>query len=190
MRLTKARAKVRRTHPLRLSTGIMRDSHPAQRVGHPHFGRKNETELNGGAPGHRCRPQKCTGEVTMAGHLSFEQLNDALLEEFPDLVREFPEKIGPDPSPGQYVVFGSVFNDHIENSADDPAEARRVSEFIERLAIEGDGRTEDLLKIEIAPTLLSDQQLLNRYWPLLGQRTRLLLTTWAPTVAPDTELPT
>ncbi len=126
---------------------------------------------------------------SMRPSLEFEELNKALLAEFPYLLKEFPEKVGPDPDPGQYVVFGSVFNYHIERSFHDPREAQHIGEFIERMAAEGDGRTEDLLKIEIVPTLLTSQDVLNHYWPFLGTHTRRLLAEWASSIAPGIEIP-
>lgn len=70
-----------------------------------------------------------------------------------------------------------------------PQEAQHIAEFIERMAAEGDGRTEDLLKIEILPTLLTSQDILNHYWPFLGTHTRRMLAESASSIAPSIEIP-
>lgn len=57
---------------------------------------------------------------SMRPSLEYEELNRTLLADFPSLIKEFPEKVGPDPDPGPYVVFGSVFNYHVERSFRDP----------------------------------------------------------------------
>ena len=124
--------------------------------------------------------------------LSFSELNSALLAEFPHLRESFAVKIGDFPGwePGQYVVFGSIFNDYIENSASqDVAVRSRIAAFVERMAGSSDEEIDQLLRIELLPTFLKGQQLLDAYWPYFGPHAKRLLSLMALRVAPELRLP-
>jgi hypothetical protein len=125
-------------------------------------------------------------------NLSYGDLNDELLKQFPNLRTEFANKIGdfPNWAPGPFVVFGSVFNDFIEAAASEAPVVRcQVADFLERLAESSDVAIERLLKIEVLPTLLKSQEVAEAYWPSLGHRTQRLMTFLAPRMAPRLSLP-
>ncbi len=125
--------------------------------------------------------------------LTWENLNSRLLEEFPDLNdSRFTERVGGlgDWSPGQYVVFGSLFNQYLREQVSASAEARaKVGRFLEAMAQSGSGNIEDLLKIEVLPTLLEKQDTLATYWNSLGEWTRRTVAAIAPRIAPDIVIP-
>jgi hypothetical protein len=104
--------------------------------------------------------------------LSYDNINHELLEDFPHLRPEFSSKIGEFPgyNPGPYVVFGSVFNSYIEECYREPQKAREMTRFIERMALSPDPRVEDLLKIEIIPTLVRSQLILDTLWPVWDRK--------------------
>ena len=125
--------------------------------------------------------------------ISWENLNALVLREFPALLRDdLIEKIGGfEWEPGPYTIFGTMFNQHIrETVRREVDEQSKIGAFLERMAESGVVNIEELLQLEVLPTLVEDQGTLDAYWPYLGTHTRRLISLIAPRVAPSIVLPT
>ena len=123
---------------------------------------------------------------------TFDTLNRFLFEWFP--VLEIPEDlklIGDVEDPGPYIVFGVIFNRHIEDMviSGTPEDRARVGGFLENMAKAKDRSVVELLRIEILPTLWKTQRTIDTYWEYLGVETRLVLIWLAPKHAPRITLP-
>jgi hypothetical protein len=133
------------------------------------------------------------GGREMPQEFNYDNLNSLLLEEFPFLKeRRYAVKIGGFEgwSPGPYVVFGSVFNHYLREMVKSSSEAQRqVGDFLERMATSNDARIEELLTIEVLPTFLESQEILDKCWPCLGEKTRRILWLIAPQKAPSISIP-
>ena len=129
----------------------------------------------------------------MPSALTWDNLSEALLAEFPELRHpRYTEIVGGIEgwTPGHYVIFGSLFTAYLEDTASAPATERcRIGAFIEKMAESTSGGVEILLRIEVWPTLLRTQTRLNVYWPFLGQKTRALLARAAVRQAPQIVFP-
>lgn len=129
----------------------------------------------------------------MPQEFNYENLNGLLLDEFPFLKdQKYAANIGGfnDWDPGPYVVFGSVFNHYLREAAKgSPDPQTKAADFLEKMATSSDARIEELLTIEVLPTLLESQEILDAYWPRLGERTRKLLWLIAPQKAPAISIP-
>jgi hypothetical protein len=126
-----------------------------------------------------------------ARELRYNDLNAALFEEFPSLRDECHRKIDNcrEWDPGPYVVFGTVFNDFIEESTGNSSTCSAIANFIERMSVSSDENIDQLLKIEVIPTLLKNTRTFEVYWPFCRPSTRRLLLLLAPLVAPDLQMP-
>jgi hypothetical protein len=119
--------------------------------------------------------------------LGFDALSSTLLNEFPNL-REKAERIFG--SGLAYVLFGSVFNAYIEEVADHEGDCLRVADFINRMAESSDEGVSELLSLEVLPSLLKSQKVLDVYWPHLRDQARRLLWLHAPRIRPEVAIPT
>jgi hypothetical protein len=136
------------------------------------------------------RPEEFCRELAMSTSLvlTWENLNEALFDAFPLLKNEeFSRLIGglEGWEPGQYVVFGSLFNAYLRKSKDSLSDRSKVAEFLERMATSNNENIEDLLKIEVLPTLIESQTMIDAYWPQLGPRTQWFVDLIAPSKAPN-----
>jgi hypothetical protein len=126
--------------------------------------------------------------MTTPEHLTWDSLTESLLFEFPSLREEYERQHWgfKDWHPGQYVIFGSVFNKYIEATQSGPVGARsKIGSFLERMASSNVENIEDLLKIEVLPTLIESQAMIDAYWPQLGPRTQWFVDLIAPSKAPN-----
>lgn len=129
----------------------------------------------------------------MPTQLLWDDLNQEVLSEFPEL-REprFADLIGGFEgwTPGTYVVIGSAFNALIEDRVASAAGDRaKIGAFVERMAVSKSGGIEDLLRIDVLPTFLKSQPLLDAYWVFLGPSTRRFLKRTAIRRAPQIIFP-
>lgn len=125
-------------------------------------------------------------------NIEFGTLNEQLREYFPILGQpRYTRLLEGIKAAGAYVVFGVVFNHYIVDLAttSDPQAKDRVASFIEAMAASHDERVVDLLKLELLPTILQSQTLVDAYWPALGVATRRALRLLPPRFARNVELP-
>ena len=89
------------------------------------------------------------------------------------------------------MIFGSIFNRYLEDMvySGHPEDRAKSGTFIENLSTAGDGNVEELLKLEILPTLLRTQRAFDTYWEYLGAKTQRGLSWLAPKLAPQIQLP-
>lgn len=103
--------------------------------------------------------------MTKMNDLQYRKLDKALLEAFPELKEAYIKKIGrgwSDPKfrPGQYIVFGFVFNPYLIEIIEsaDKKKLSRIFTFIEKLASSEDKKVVDLVKVEILERLTDKQE--------------------------------
>jgi hypothetical protein len=123
--------------------------------------------------------------------VTLEGLNEVLFFWFP--VLKSPEYAGLVSSldDGPYVIFGIIFNRYLENMAysGHHEDWAKIGRFIENLSTAADGNVQELLKLEILPTLLKSQRIVDTYWVYLGAKTQRALSWLAPKLAPQIQLP-
>jgi hypothetical protein len=89
------------------------------------------------------------------------------------------------------VIFGVIFNSYVENMvySGHHEDWTEIGIFIENLSTAADGNVQELLKLEILPTLLKSQRIIDTYWVYLGAKTQQALSWLAPKLAPQIQLP-
>ena len=123
--------------------------------------------------------------------LTYGSLNKHLRERFPILDSpKYTDMIGGIEA-GPYVIFGVLFNHYLVEVAGeaDTQQTARIAEFLEEMIACGDLEVANLLKMEILPTLLKSQAIVEAYWPWLGDGMRHELILLAPRAAPGLRVP-
>ena len=97
------------------------------------------------------------------------------LEMFPHMRERFPEVLlDSDENPAPYVFFGSVFNYYLRETRA-TEQVSMLARFLERLVRDGDANLVELLRIEVVPVFIENQENVDRYWKDLGEATRAML---------------
>jgi hypothetical protein len=123
-------------------------------------------------------------------HLVYDSLNKQVLKRFPDLRQPRYAELMIDVGDGPYIVFGTLFNRYLTDLVGADREAmKRAALFIEEMAFALDERVSDMLAIEVLPTFLKSQTILDSYWPLLGEATRHRLRGLPPRFSRKVEFP-
>ena len=123
-------------------------------------------------------------------HLVYDSLNEQVLKRFPELRQPRYAELMIDVTDGPYVVFGTLFNRYLTDLVGADREAmNRVALFVEEMILGRDERVSDMLAIEVLPTFLKSQTVLDSYWPLLGAETRDRLRCLPPRFSRNVELP-
>jgi hypothetical protein len=123
--------------------------------------------------------------------IQYDSLNKQMFERFPILTQTAYQDLIAGIQAGPYVTLGVLFNRYILDLArgGTPHAKDEVASFIEDMANAQDQGVTDLLTTEVLPTLLTSQEVLNDYWPLLGAVTRRRLRTMHPRFARKVEFP-
>ncbi len=118
--------------------------------------------------------------------LSYGTLTSTLLKEFPNLRDRAEMHHASDLA---YPLFGDIFSRYILLVTHDEEARSRVADFINRMADSSDGQISELLRVEVLPSVLESQQVLDAYWPHLGDRARKLLSLCAVRMKPEIVVP-
>lgn len=123
-------------------------------------------------------------------HLVYGSLNEQVFKRFPELQQPRYAELMIDVADGPYIVFGTLFNRYLIDLVGADRDAmKRVASFIEEMTIARDERVSDMLAIEILPTFLKSQVILDSYWSLLGAATRHRLRCLPPHFSRKVEIP-
>ena len=123
--------------------------------------------------------------------VTLETLSELLFLWFPVLKTAEYARLVPSLDDGPYVIFGVIFNSYVENIAysGDREDWTEIGTFIENLSTAADGNVQVLLKLEVLPTLLKSQRIVDTYWEHLGAKTQQALIWLTPKLAPQIQLP-
>jgi hypothetical protein len=107
-------------------------------------------------------------------HLVYDSLNEEVFRQFPELRQPSYAELKVDAKEGPYIVFGTLFNRYLADLAagTNQESMKRAASFLEKMAVAKDERVPDMLSLEVLPTLLRNQAMIDSYWPLLGTATR------------------
>ncbi|MES2220936.1 MAG: hypothetical protein V4587_08225, partial [Acidobacteriota bacterium] len=120
----------------------------------------------------------------------YDSLNEQAFKRFPELRQPCYAELIIDVADGPYIVFGTLFNRYlIDVVGADREAAKRAASFIEEMLLARDERVSDMLSIEVLPTFLKSQTILDSYWPLLGAATRHRLRCLPSRFSRKVELP-
>lgn len=124
--------------------------------------------------------------------LSYATVNDRLYEWFPILrSAKYLQWTGGFDGLNPYVIFGSIVRHYIADILDegDIKAQAKIAQFLELMATAGDLTINELLEIEVWPTCLTSQKMIDAYWENFGIATRRRLHFLAPRLAPHINLP-
>jgi hypothetical protein len=122
--------------------------------------------------------------------LVYDSLSEQVFRRFPDLRQSRYTELMIDVEDGPYIVFGTLFNRYLVDLVGVNHEAmEQVSAFLEEMAVAKDERVPDMLALEVLPTLLKNQTIVDSYWPLLGAATRHRLRCLPPRFSRTVKLP-
>jgi hypothetical protein len=124
-------------------------------------------------------------------HLVYDSLNEEVFRQFPELRQPSYAELKVDAKEGPYIVFGTLFNRYLADLAagTNQESMKRAASFLEKMAVAKDERVPDMLSLEVLPTLLRNQAMIDSYWPLLGTATRHRLRCLPPRFSRKVNLP-
>ena len=122
--------------------------------------------------------------------LVYDSLNEEVFRRFPELKQPRYAELMIDVEDGPYIVFGTLFNRYLVDLIGMNHEAmKQASVFLEEMAVAKDERVPDMLALEVLPTLLKSQAIVDSYWPLLGAATRHRLRCLPPRFSRKVQIP-
>ena len=124
-------------------------------------------------------------------HLGYDSLNEEVFRQFPELSQPSYADLMIDAKEGLYIVFGTLFNRYLVDLVEgaNQESMQRAAAFLEEMALAKDERVPDMLSLEVLPTLLQKQSIIDAYWPLLGAATQHRLRCLPPRFWRKVELP-
>ena len=91
-----------------------------------------------------------------------KQLNQLLIEKFPELEKEYHEAIDwqEGDETGSHVVYGDVFNQHIEKKIKkkNNAEIQKVFAFIEEILAKNEKYSDEVIMFSVLERLMLDKE--------------------------------